>query len=209
MTFDALVADIETTAAAAGPGRWLLGIAGAPASGKSTLAENLAEAVRGARMLPMDGFHLDDAVLRAHGDLPRKGAPHTFDPAGFCALLKRARHEERVYAPAFDRRLELSRAAAIEITPEDSILIVEGNYLLHDRDGWENVAPLLDACWFLDVEETALEARLTDRWTGLGLPDAEVRRKVHENDLLNARIVAEGKARADRVLGLSDLGVVG
>lgn len=206
MTLDALVAEIESTAAAAGPGRWLLGVAGAPASGKTTLAEYLGKTVRGAQMLPMDGFHLDDRILSARGDLPRKGAPHTFDVAGFCAMLRRARGEAHLYTPAFDRSLELSRAGAIEISPDVSILIVEGNYLLHDADGWDGVAPLLDACWFLDVPVPELERRLVDRWTGFGLTPDQIDQKVHRNDLPNARLVAATKVRANRILTPADIG---
>ncbi len=191
MGIEELVRDIA--ALARGP-RLVLGIAGAPASGKSTLAEALVATVPGAALLPMDGFHLDDAVLEARGDRARKGAFWTFDVAGFVACLTRVRAGEHVFAPRFDRSLELARAGALEIAAR--VVIVEGNYLLHDDGGWEAVRPLLDACWFLDVPEAELERRLLERWAG----QAEGARKVAENDLPNARLVVEGRARADRVI---------
>lgn len=196
----------EARALAAGkPGRVLLGLAGAPASGKSTLAAALAAAVPGAVVLPMDGFHLDDAVLNARGQRARKGAPHTFDAAGFAAMLARLRAGETVYAPLFDRDLELSRNAAIEIGPEARLVVVEGNYLLHDEGDWAAVRPLLDACWFLDLPEADLEARLEARWQAYGLDDAARAAKIEGNDLPNARLIAATKRRADRVIPAAGL----
>ena len=179
---------------------YLLSLEGQPASRKSTLAEQLAAAVPGAVAVPMDGFHLDDRILTARGDRPRKGAPHTFDVGGFCSLLHRCRSEAHVYAPEFDRSVEAAYAAKIEIGPEDRILVIEGNYLLYDQGGWEHVRPLLDQCWFLDVPEAELHARLTARWTFYDLPDADWTAKMEGNDLPNARLVATTRDRADRVL---------
>ncbi|MEO0912089.1 MAG: nucleoside/nucleotide kinase family protein [Pseudomonadota bacterium] len=187
--------DIAAEAAALRPaaGRYLLGIAGPPASGKSTLAEALA-AEPGVCLLPMDGFHLDDAVLRAKGWTDQKGAPWTFDVAGFVACLARVRAGETVFAARFDRGLELARAGALEIAAP--LVIVEGNYLLHDAGGWEAVRPLLDACWYLDVPEEVLRARLAARWADR----AGGAEWIEANDLPNARIVAAGRGRADRVI---------
>lgn len=200
MNIETLARDIEMLVPDRG-GRLLLGLAGPPASGKSTLAARLAGAVgAAAQVLPMDGFHLDDRILNARGDRARKGAPHTFDAAGFAAMLRRVRTEAVVYAPAFDRDLELSRAAAIEIGPETRVVIVEGNYLLHGSGGWEAVRPLLDQCWYLDVPEAELRRRLLERWRGQGLSQDEVVLKVEGNDLPNAHIVLRTQSRADRIL---------
>ena len=181
-------------------GRFLLGITGAPASGKSTIATDLAAALPNAAAVPMDGFHLDDKVLNARGHRPRKGAPHTFDVAGYCALLARLRTGEEVFAPEFDRDLELSRAAAIEVSPDIRIVVTEGNYLLHDQGGWQHVRPLLDQCWFLDVGEEELRARLTARWTHYKLSADEMVAKIDGNDMPNARLVMQTGSRADKVL---------
>lgn len=198
-----LAADLINAAAQA-PGRFVLGIAGAPASGKSTLAETLVRSVPAAQLLPMDGFHLDDDILMARGHRDRKGAPHTFDVSGFCAMLARLRSRETVFAPRFDRNLELSRAAAIEIPPDARIIVVEGNYLLHQDSGWEAVRPQLDACWFLDVDEAELDRRLMERWATHGKDPEAARAWIDGNDLPNARIVQKGRLLADRVLRPSD-----
>lgn len=194
-----LTAELEAIADAA-RGRVLVGIVGAPGSGKSTISERLAASVAGAMVLPMDGFHLDDRILEARGDRARKGAPHTFDVGGFVATLDRVRRGDTVYAPLFDRSLELARAGAIEIGPEVRLVLVEGNYLLHDEGGWEEVRPRLDLCWFIDVPEAELERRLRARWQGFGQSPEEIERKVGGNDMPNARLVMGGRGRADRIL---------
>lgn len=180
--------------------RFVLGIAGAPASGKSTLAAALAAALPAAAVLPMDGFHLDDAILRAHGSYPRKGAPHTFDVGGFVSTLIRLKTAQTVFAPSFDRDLEIARAGAIEIAPSTRIVLVEGNYLLHDSGDWQSVRPALDACWGLDVPRDVLTRRLTERWAGHGYDPADARAKIEGNDLPNAMIVAATLHRADRLI---------
>ncbi|MBY6005020.1 nucleoside triphosphate hydrolase [Salipiger bermudensis] len=192
------------TALAGGNGRVFVAIAGAPASGKSTLAEILRDMVDRAHpgkveILPMDGFHYDDAVLRARGTLARKGAPHTFDADGLAALLDRLATSERpVAVPVFDRALEISRAAARIIAPDVRLILVEGNYLLLDDPDWARLRPRFDLTVFVDVPVPVLEQRLTERWGGLDPQVAQA--KIADNDLPNARLVAEQSVAADIVL---------
>ena len=191
--------------------RFILGIAGPPASGKSTLAEGLREALNGGRgpggggegevatIAALDGFHYDDAVLNARGHRPRKGAPFTFDTAGYAAMLERlaAPASEAVAVPVFDRDLELSRAAGAVVEPHHRIVITEGNYLLLDDDGWRPVRDRLDFSVFLDVPEDELRRRLMTRWLGHGYPPAEAKKKTEANDLVNARLVANTSVEPD------------
>ena len=104
--------------------RSLTAIAGAPGSGKSTLAEAVVarlneEAPDSAAVLPMDGYHFDDRVLVSRGLRPRKGAPDTFDVAGFYHMLHRLKRNEEpeIAVPVFDRDLEIARAGARLIPP--------------------------------------------------------------------------------------------
>ncbi|MEM9524387.1 MAG: nucleoside/nucleotide kinase family protein [Pseudomonadota bacterium] len=204
MNFQQLCASIRHDGSA---NRYLLGLVGAPASGKSTLAAAMARTLPDTLVLPMDGFHLDDRILDARGHRHRKGAPHTFDVAGLATLLRRVRIEPQLYAPAFDRSIEIARAAAIEIGPDTRVLIVEGNWLLHDRDGWDGIRPLLDACWALELPISVLERRLIDRWRRHRIPAAQARAKIELNDLPNARLAADTFSRADRIIdGLSITG---
>ena len=173
-------------------GRYLVALAGPPASGKSTLAEALAEQLNQthpnrAAIIPMDGFHYDDAVLEARGDRARKGAPHTFDVAGFAHLLGRlkANMEPEVAIPLFDRQLEVARAGAAIIPQEVELLLVEGNYLLLDRAPWDQLFAQFDLTVMIDVSEAELRRRLSQRWEALGFDAEAVALKVEENDLPN------------------------
>lgn len=188
-------------ARADGPGRFLVALAGPPASGKSTLAERLARDLSpGARVVPMDGFHYDDRVLEARGLRARKGAPETFDAAGFVHLVRRLRQEDEVAIPIFDRSMELARASADVVGPDDRILIVEGNYLLLEADPWRALAPLFDLTVFLDVPEAELVRRLSDRWRHFGKTDAAARDWIASNDLPNALTVIRQSGPAEIVL---------
>ena len=130
----------------------IVGIVGAPGAGKSTLAARTAHTLHpDAVVLPMDGFHLPQARLVELGRRDRMGAPDTFDVDALMATLSAIRFTgESVLAPGFDRAIEEPVPDAISISPEKRIVLVEGNYLLHDADGWERVAPLLDLTAFVD-----------------------------------------------------------
>jgi pantothenate kinase len=190
----------------AGPfSSFMLGIAGPPGSGKSTLSEALCKALRAAGesaiVVPMDGFHFDDAVLNARGHRSRKGAPHTFDVAGFEVLLKRIKAREADIAiPVFDRAMELARAGADIIPAGVKFILVEGNYLLLQQPGWERLKPLFDFTIFLKVPEATLERRLLQRWRGFGFDEAGARAKALGNDIPNAKLVLAESAAADLIL---------
>lgn len=187
------------------PGRHVVAVAGAPGSGKSTLAERLQEALPPglATILPMDGFHYDDAVLHQMGRRPWKGAPDTFDVGGLRSTLHRLRDpaEGAVAVPVFDRDLEISRGSARIVLPDARLIIAEGNYLLLDRAPWSDLAPLFDLTVFVDVPEDELRRRLTRRWQGYGLTPDQIAFKLDENDLPNGRAIIAGSRPADLVIG--------
>ncbi|MDP9136621.1 MAG: nucleoside/nucleotide kinase family protein [Pseudomonadota bacterium] len=184
--------------------RVVMAIAGAPGSGKSTFANELAMLLnagsRGsASVLPMDGFHYDDMLLDSLGRRARKGAPDTFDVAGFRNLLGRLREncEDAIAVPVFDRAIEISRGGARLIAREISIIIVEGNYLLLRQPPWSQLKPMFDVTVMVETGVDTLRRRLTERWQGFDLPADEIRRKVEENDLPNGLFVAAESADAD------------
>ena len=200
MTPDELARTIR--AKATGPGRFITALAGPPGAGKSTLAAALVAALgTGARAVPMDGFHYDDAVLDARGLRSRKGAPETFDAAGFVHLMRRLRAGEEVAIPIFDRSTELSRAGADVVTTDDRLLVVEGNYLLLDEPPWSDLAPLFDLTVWIDVPEAELDRRLVARWAHYRRDPAETRAWIDSNDMPNIRRVMRGSCRADVVIG--------
>ncbi|WP_019955045.1 AAA family ATPase [Yoonia vestfoldensis] len=176
--------------------RVIVAIAGAPGSGKSTFAGELARRLnaRGRRsvVVPMDGFHLDNAVLEARTLLPRKGAPETFDAHGFIRLIKAIKAGEEVFAPTFDRTRDLSIAAAIAIPADARVVIAEGNYLMFDEAPWSELAALWDVSVRLDVPMPELRARLIQRWLSQNLSRAVATRRAEGNDIPNAqRVIAK------------------
>ncbi len=196
----AALADV-IRAKAQGQGRFLTALAGPPGAGKSTLAAELVRLLgQGAKAVPMDGFHYDDAVLIARGVRDRKGAPDTFDAAGFFHLLARLRVEDEVAIPLFDRDLEISRAGADIIGPDDRLLIVEGNYLLLNEPPWDRSAPLFDLTVWIDVPEAELDRRLLARWAHYGKTPDQARAWIDGNDMPNIRRVTLGSRPADLVL---------
>jgi len=186
---------------ATGQGRFLTALAGPPGAGKSTLAAALVDALgQGAKAVPMDGFHYDDRVLIARGARDRKGAPDTFDAQGFFHLLRRLRVEDEVAIPLFDRDLEISRAGADIVTPEDRLLVVEGNYLLLNEAPWPQAAPLFDLTVWIDVPEAELDRRLLARWAHYGKTPAQARAWIDGNDMPNIRRVTRNSRAADVVV---------
>ncbi|TNB49573.1 nucleoside/nucleotide kinase family protein [Martelella lutilitoris] len=186
--------------AAEGKDRLIVAIAGAPGSGKSTLSDRLCQRLNAgaadgdlAAVVPMDGFHLDDGVLREQGTLARKGAPFTFDVGGLNSILSRlkANREDAVAVPLFDRDLEIARAGARIIPKSRKIILVEGNYLLLDLPPWSGLKRYFDLSVALSVPFSTLETRLIARWTEQGFSQGEARRRARENDLVNAGLVQE------------------
>lgn len=184
-------------------GRVVLGICGAPGAGKSTLAEQLVHRFgHEAVVVPMDGFHLHDDELARLELSQVKGAPDTFDVAGYLALLRRLRTESghTVYAPAFDRTRELAVAGAVAVHPDHRFVVTEGNYLLYDAPGWADVHGLLDEVWFVEADEETRLARLVDRHEAHGKPRDLAQRWATVSDQANADLVAGTGERADLVV---------
>jgi pantothenate kinase len=188
----------------AGPARVLVAIAGPPASGKTTLADELARRLNAQKcqtvVVPQDGFHLDNQVLEERGQLNRKGAPQTFDGAGFVHMVRRLKERVDVAVPTFDRTRDISIAGARIVPASAEVIIVEGNYLLYDDAPWFNLASLWTLSVRLDVPIEELRARLIQRWLGHGLSRAAATRRATTNDVPNAQSVLDNALPATLTL---------
>lgn len=177
--------------------RLLVAITGAPASGKSTLAEEVSRRLTQQRVenvvVPMDGFHLDNTILEAKGSLPRKGAPHTFDADGYVHMIRRIKDQQTVFAPTFDRSRDISIAGTQEVPADCPVVITEGNYLMYDDAPWRDLADLWDLSVRVEVPMPELRARLIQRWLSLNHSRTNAVRRAEGNDIPNAKLVDDRK----------------
>lgn len=187
----------------AGPERRvLLGITGPPGTGKSRLAAGLAASLDLAVVVPLDGFHLGQAVIAGTPLAQRKGAIDTFDVDGYVALLGRLRADDgtTVYAPAYTRELEEPIAASIVVPPAVRVVVTEGNYLLADEPAWRRVRELLDAVWYLDADDELRLPQLVARHERAGKSASDARRWAYGSDEVNAGLVRSTRDAADLVI---------
>ncbi|WP_327291311.1 nucleoside/nucleotide kinase family protein [Streptomyces sp. NBC_01198] len=191
------------------PGRRaLLGLAGAPAAGKSTLARRLVAGVNDrlgegtAAYVPMDGFHLSNAQLDRLRLRDHKGAPETFDVDGYVVLLRRLRTERSspVYAPDFDRRLDEPVAAGLVVPPGTALVVTEGNYLADDGSGWAQVRDLLDELWYVETPRRLRERRLLRRHVRGGRSEHEARAFIASSERSNAARIERTRSHCTRVV---------
>ncbi|MBT1606444.1 nucleoside/nucleotide kinase family protein [Curtobacterium flaccumfaciens] len=188
--------------------RTVLGIAGAPGAGKSTLARRIVTAVDDrlgagtAVQVPMDGFHLPNAALDALGRHDRKGAADTFDADGYVALVRRlvAADEDVVWAPDFDRRVDEPVAGSIAVPRAARLVVSEGNYLLDDTAPWSALPALFTETWFCAVADDVRLDRLVGRHMRHGRDHDAARAWAVEVDGVNAARVAPTVIRASRTV---------
>ena len=199
---------VQRILAGLAPGsRMILGLCGAPGAGKSTFAEQLAQALGSdhAVVVPMDGFHLGHEVIKDSPKLDRKGAIDTFDVGGYRSLLQRirSRDEEVVYAPAYRRGLEEPIAASIPVPRDLPVVITEGNYLLAPDPRWQAVRAELDQVWYLETPDELRLARLVNRHVHFGKALSKAVEWVHRSDEPNAEFIRTTRPAADLIIRLT------
>ena len=186
---------------AAASTRMIIGIIGKPGGGKSTLSKYLLKGMdpRLVSVVPMDGFHLSNKVLKELGRSERKGAQDTFDVKGFTNLIERIKLDsvDPIYYPIFDRSIEESIAAQGVVYPSTRVVVVEGNYLMHDRDGWQEISPLLDQSWYAFLDEDIRVSRLISRHIAFGKDPESAKAWAKGSDQVNAELIEAGVGRCD------------
>jgi len=186
---------------AAASTRTIIGIVGKPGGGKSTLSKFLLKGMDSTlvSVVPMDGFHLSNKVLKELGRSDRKGAQDTFDVKGFTNLIERIKMDsaDPIYYPIFDRSIEESIAAQGVVYPSTRVVIVEGNYLMHDRDGWQEISPLLDQSWYAFLDEDIRVSRLISRHIAFGKDPESAKAWAKGSDQVNAELIEAGVGRCD------------
>jgi pantothenate kinase len=181
--------------------RTIIGIIGKPGGGKSTLSKYLLKGMDPTlvSVVPMDGFHLSNKVLKELGRSDRKGAQDTFDVKGFTTLIERIKLDsaDPIYYPIFDRSIEESIAAQGVVYPSTRVIIVEGNYLMHDKDGWQEISPLLDQSWYAFLDEDIRISRLISRHIAFGKDPESAKAWAKGSDQVNAELIETGVGRCD------------
>jgi pantothenate kinase len=185
------------------PRRLVLGLAGPPGTGKTTLAAQLVNALSdvGAAAMPMDGFHLSNRLLADRGLSGRKGAPETFDGRGYEAALRRVvSTRDEVLVPGFERTLDEPVAAAIAIGPQTSIVVTEGNYLLTPTEPWRTARALMAEVWYINTPDEVRTAQLVSRHVEFGRTLEAAQRWTDVVDGPNAEFVASSMVLADLIV---------
>ena len=186
---------------AAAANRTIIGIIGKPGGGKSTLSKYLLKGIDPTlvSVVPMDGFHLSNKVLKELGRSDRKGAQDTFDVKGFTTLIERIKLDsaDPIYYPIFDRSIEESIASQGVVYPSTRVVIVEGNYLMHDKDGWQEISPLLDQSWYAFLDEDLRISRLISRHIAFGKDPESAKAWAKGSDQVNAELIELGVGRCD------------
>ena len=183
------------------PQRFVLGVVGKPGVGKSTFTDYLREQLSSelVAILPMDGFHMSNEKLIELGRRERKGAPDTFDVDDFAQVLANVRdgYGVDIHFPIFNREIEASISNAGLIRAGVKLVIVEGNYLLHDQSGWEKITSHIDESWFLSVDDDLRMARLIARHIEFGKSPEDAKAWSEGTDEANARLIQLTLPRAD------------
>lgn len=184
----------------------VIGISGAPATGKSTLSESLLSGLSQlgfkAQLCPMDGFHYTNSVLKEKGLTSIKGSIETFDVISLAHLLSKAvsPRTDVFFWPKYCRELHDPIPDGFLIEPDTQIILLEGNYIYSTDEDWQLVSDLIDLKIFLTASEDVLRERLISRHLAGGKSQQEALDKTECVDLINALKIKKYESNADYVI---------
>ena len=186
--------------------RIIIGIVGKPGAGKSTLTSYLLENLvkEKAVLVPMDGYHLSNKLLAEYEKADRKGAYDTFDAIGYSELIKRIKSDSDsdIYFPIFHREIEESIVAEGVVLKDCKVVLTEGNYLLLDNYGWQDVKSFFTESWYIQIDDELRRERLMARSIRYGRSPEIAYKWTHGSDEVNAKVVETTMNNADVILAL-------
>lgn len=199
--------------------RILVMLAAPPATGKTTLLAFLkklsieTEDITECQTIGMDGFHRRQEYLLSHTvmcngkQVPMvdiKGAPITFDLPALTERIKEITKGGTVSWPDYDRTLHNPVDNAICVT--GNIIILEGNYLLLNRDGWRELSQFADYTIKITADEAMLKKRLIKRKMAGGTSYERSVEFVDFSDMSNVSECLQYSMDADLELVLTENG---
>ena len=130
----------------------------------------------------------------------RKGSPKTFDVGGLELILEKILGGGNIMFPTFDRSLDRVIQNGGMVKSDDHTILVEGNYLILNKEPWKKLSRYWDFSIMLDVPQEIIEKRLLDRWAANGFDANQAALKLKNNDLPNAMVIKNNSLEADYCL---------
>ena len=199
--------------------RVLIMLAAPPGAGKSTLLAFLEKLSAGypglekIQTIGIDGFHRYQDYLLTHTterdgeQIPLvriKGAPITFDLDKLTERVRRVAAGETCGWPVYDRLLH--NPVEDTVTVDGGIILLEGNYLLLDEEGWRDLRQYADYTVMIRAEEDMLRERLIRRRMQTGVSEKEAGEFVDYSDMVNVRTCLARSTAADLTLRVDEEG---
>ncbi|PKQ26247.1 MAG: nucleoside/nucleotide kinase family protein [Actinobacteria bacterium HGW-Actinobacteria-4] len=194
--------DLARAVSASGSARTIVGIAGPPGGGKTTLARALCEAT-GFAHSPGDGFIIDASFADADGTFRDRGTVSGFDTAGYATLLRDVRRSygtADVTVPNYRHTQDGAGADAWVVPREARGVVTECNFLGSGSHGWPEVRGHLDVLIYVDQTWEVCRPRLMERQLAKGRTPAEAATRVDSHDRENFLEATRAAALADFVV---------
>jgi pantothenate kinase len=202
--FRLLVDELAAQYQAASMRPYCVALGGPPGSGKSAIAavlgDMLSETGTTTVVLPLDGFHRRNRELKSTNIIrdgrslslyDLKGAGETYDTDRLHEYLARLRTGEKFYWPIYSRITHEPSEKGFLIENPQALYLIEGNYLLLQKEPWIGMRSLFDKAIFIASRQVLLKKRILMRKKSGGYSSRDARRHFHQTDRRNIREVLE------------------